>query len=724
MQFNTYFCKAGYNLYRLQMKQLLWIFLFLPPFQIQGQQISQQYTIIDSLKNIIATAQHDTIKINAYNAWDNIIYLSDPQLDQELNHKIVEIAIHNLNKKTLSTTEKIVFQKSLALALNSLGIISYNKGDNSLARDYYSKSLKIRTDINDLKGIAATLNNIGIVYQDQAENAKAIDYYTRSLRINEEIGDKNGEANCLSNIGRIYYGQKELDKALYYQMRSLKIREKTGDKIGMAIAYNNIGSIYLDQKNSEKAIEYFNRYLKIGEEIGDKNKIALALDNIGTVYEAQQNLIKALEYYNRSLELFKSTENKKWESALLVKIGSIYAKKGGNAKAIELYINAITIAQAVRQVAITKDASRALYTSYKTSGKYKEALTMHELYIQMRDSILSESNQKEILQQEFKYAYEKQKALDTKEKEKQLAITLEKEQKQNVILSIVTFSFLTVSALSFSLFNRFKLINKQKKIIEQQNLHILESINYSKKIQDSLLPSLKTMQNSIQNLYIYYKPKAIVSGDFYFFKELENHVLFVCADCTGHGVPGGFMCTLGNLLLDKITNDIALSPSKILNCLNNEIIRILHQHDGGEIQDGIDLSICLIDLKSHTVDFSGARNGITIVTDGKAKRYKADPLPVGGCYIKNGVPLERNFRTQTIPISSKDWIYMYTDGYIEQSGGRDGGPMNYAEFENVLITLSGKNTEDEKKIFLQNHLYNWKKSNQQDDDILIIGLQI
>ena len=281
-----------------------------------------------------------------------------------------------------------------------------------------------------------------------------------------------------------------------------------------------------------------------------------------------------------------------------------------------------------------------------------------------------------------------------------------------------------VSVFAGFIFRSLRITNKQKKIIESQKFQIVESINYSKKIQNSLLPDISEMQKSIPDLFVFYEPKDIVSGDFYYFCEFEKYTILACVDCTGHGVPGGFMSTLGSLLLDKIVNSEILSPSEILNKLSDEIIRVLHQQDGGEIQDGMDLSICLIDRINKKIEFSGARNGIIVISEWKAKRYKADLFPVGGNYMKKGVAIERNFKTQSISINHNDWIYMYTDGFMEQVGGEESIPMNYTQFEKQLIAVSKKQSPEEKNNLLQTEIDNWRGKNERDDDILIMGFQI
>jgi tetratricopeptide (TPR) repeat protein len=160
----------------ITVKYVWFIISLLLFFNIRGYSQNKKEHLIDSLKQCVEISTNDTAKINAYKAWDDLIYISDPKLDEELNQKIVSLAQSNLIKESFTRKELLFYKKSLALAFNSLGIITYTKGESSEALDYYNKSLLIRQELNDKKGIAATLNNIGIIFQDQAENGKAIDY--------------------------------------------------------------------------------------------------------------------------------------------------------------------------------------------------------------------------------------------------------------------------------------------------------------------------------------------------------------------------------------------------------------------------------------------------------------------------------------------------------------------------------------------------------------------
>lgn len=689
-----------------------------------GQLTPKQEHTVDSLKSFINKAQHDTLKINAYTAWDNIIYISDPKLDQELNLKIVDLANENLKKESLGSSEKKAFKKALSLGYNSLGIIFYNKGDFDKAINYYSRSLKIREEIGDKKGIAATLNNFGIVYQDQGDNAKAIEYYSRSLKTNEEIGDRKGEANNLSNIGRIYRDLKDLSKAIDYQFRSLKIRETIGDKRGMAIAYSNIGSIYSDEGNTEKSMEYFNRYLKISEEIGDKNNIALALANIGLVYKNQKDDTKALDYYSRSLKMFEEIGKKKWEAVSLTNIGEIYNQKGETEKAIGFYKKALAIAQEAGLVSATKDASRSLAASFKITGNYKDALRMHELYINMRDSILSENSQKEIIKQEIKYTYDKQKAIDAKEYEKQKEVSDEREQKQKVISYATAGSLLLVLVFTFFVFNRLRFTRKQNKIIEEQKnqveekqKEILASITYAKRLQEAILPPEHYVKTHLPESFILYKPKDIVAGDFYWMERRGKNLFIAAADCTGHGVPGAMVSVVCSNALNRAVLEFSITdPGEILDKTRELVLETFSRSDE-DVKDGMDISLATINTNTKEIKWSGANNPLWYISKGILTEIKANKQSIG----KTDNPLP--FTTHCLQLNKGDLFYLFTDGYADQFGGPLGKKFKYKALKEMLLQNSLLSNSEQKEK-LESSFQTWMGPLEQIDDVCLIGVKI
>jgi tetratricopeptide (TPR) repeat protein len=668
MKIITTTLKFGTSKFSLRLVKIILIYLLLIT-KVNAQETTNRR--IDSLVNSLAQA-NDTTLVNTLNQ------ISKEYTSTGNYTKALEYA-NNAEKNA----EKISYVKGIAYAYNNIGIIYSNSGDYTASMTSYLKALNNFEKINNLIGVANIYGNIGIIHMVQNNYEKSLENTLKSLAIKEKLGDKKALLTGYNNLGLIYCKKNEYDKALENYFKCVELLKAKQDKNALAVCYNNIGNTYKLQKKYGKALDIEMKALLISKEIADTQSIGYSYYNIGCLYIELNDYELAKKYINDALAIDK-------------KIGNKDAVK-------EEYIS--------------------LSTLYEKQGDYARAFEYHQLYASVKDSLLNEESSRQIAEMNTKYESEK------KEKDIQLLTKDKKLQeteigKQKLIKNLFIIGLLIAVCFAFIILNRFRVTRKQKIIIEHQNEQIVESINYSKRIQNSLLPNVAEIKENIPSLFVLYEPKNIVSGDFYYFKRFENYSVLACVDCTGHGVPGGFMSTLGSLLLDKIVNNKALKPSEILIQLNNEIIRILHQQAGGELQDGMDLSVCLIDKKNGIIEYSGARNGIIVVKNNEAKRYKANPLPVGGNYMKKGVPIERNFKTESIALNNNDWVFMYTDGFIEQIGGIENQPMNYEQFEKQLINTTRLNTDEEKIDLLKSELTTWSGNNEQTDDVLIIGFNL
>ena len=265
-------------------------------------------------------------------------------------------------------------------------------------------------------------------------------------------------------------------------------------------------------------------------------------------------------------------------------------------------------------------------------------------------------------------------------------------------------------------------LNKEKIKVEKQNNEITKSINYAKRIQYSILPEDALLKEFFKEHFVLYQPKDIVGGDFFWYRCFGKISVIATVDCTGHGVPGGFMSMMGSLLLDKIIQLDNLNTSKILQDLHKEITRVLNQSSGGEIQDGMDIAICIIDKEKSKLHFSGARNGIMILSGEKLNYLNADIFSVGGSYSNKSKLLKRNFKTHSIDLKSNDWVFMYTDGFYDQLGGELVNSMGVDYFKKTLIESA--NIEGRKVEFLKNSFNDWKGNLPQIDDVLVLGFQV
>jgi transcriptional regulator with GAF, ATPase, and Fis domain len=262
---------------------------------------------------------------------------------------------------------------------------------------------------------------------------------------------------------------------------------------------------------------------------------------------------------------------------------------------------------------------------------------------------------------------------------------------------------------------------KQKEIIEEKNKHITDSIIYAKRIQQAILPPEEVFVNYLKNSFVLYKPKDIVSGDFYWIERKENKILFAVVDCTGHGVPGAFMSIIGYNGLNQIVNEYNISkPSEILNELNKNISRSLKQReDESKIRDGMDLSICCIDLENNTLEYAGANNPIFIVRNNKVIEIKADKHPIGNFVGET----EFRFTNKELTLFKDDRLYLFSDGYADQFGGPRGKKMKYTRFRDLLLEHHEKPMKIQKEL-LDFVFEEWRGDLEQIDDVCVIGLKV
>ena len=675
--------------------------------------------------------------------------------------------------KSLKIQNLINDKQGIATSLNNIGFVYYNQGDDQKALEYYHKSLKIDEELKNKQGISSTFNNIGLIYDNQGNIPKALEYHHKSLKIKEEINDKQGVANSLNNIGLIYDNQGETQKALEYYHKCLKITEETNDKQGIAISLNNIGTIYDDQGDNTKALEYHLKSLKIREEINDKRGIANSLNNIGFIYDIQGDVPKALEYYHKSLKIDEELKNKKGVVISLVNISDAMLLQGQVDVALDYAKRSITIAKELGYPEQIKQAATNLKKIYQKQNKFKEAFEMFELEILMRDSINNAETKKASIRKQFQYQYEKKAAADSvknaeEQKVKNAQLSAQTAQiKQERIQRYALFSgLILVIAFSGFVYNRFRLSQRQKKIIELQknevdnayemlhekNKEITDSITYAKRLQQAILPPTEFIKTNFPESFILYKPKDIVAGDFYWAEKIDDLFFIAAADCTGHGVPGAMVSVVCSNALNRSVNEFGLTNTGKILDKTRELVIQTFEKSNEEVKDGMDISLLCIDKRNQKVFWSGANNPLWFTQNTVTSSYsnpavtssevekstdssldsarpdnnlasatlieiKADKQPVGKSYeLKPFTSKEIEYKSNTI-------FYLFTDGLADQFGGPKGKKFKYKQFEEILISIKDK-TMQEQSEFINNKFEEWKGDLEQVDDVCVIGIKI
>ncbi len=259
----------------------------------------------------------------------------------------------------------------------------------------------------------------------------------------------------------------------------------------------------------------------------------------------------------------------------------------------------------------------------------------------------------------------------------------------------------------------------KNKIIEEKNKNIQSSLNYAKRLQTATLPSTEAIQQHLNNSFVFYQPRDVVSGDFYWIERIENKVVIVVADCTGHGIPGAFLSTIGVVLLNKIVLDGKVTtPNKILSKMDYHVPQTF-RHNVTSIADGMDMAVCTLNLDDLSLEFSGAKTPLLLLKDGELMVIKGDKSPIGGHYKQSST-----FKNHCLQLAKGDQFFLYTDGFQDQFGGEHGKKVMAAPFRKVLFRVA-QNPINEQLNLLTKILNNWVGSSyRQIDDILVIGIKI
>ncbi|MBK7128187.1 MAG: tetratricopeptide repeat protein [Crocinitomicaceae bacterium] len=757
----------------------LLVVILLLPFGVHAQLTAEQEKKVDSLKQVVQYAPHDTLKVNAILAWGKTIRRADGETYQKLLDKADSICDLNLTVNQSSSLQTFFIKKKSKI-INLRGDFHRDHGDYDTALGFYTQALNLIKQTNDQIELAATYNSIGIVYGMQADYKTCEEWMMKSLAIYEQLDDKDGMASTYNNLGNIHYYQGDYKPAIDFWSQSLKMKEETGDKRGMANTLNNIGNIHKAQNDNEKAIDYYNQSLALYEELDapdgmittssnlagiyldlgqiekaqslywmcyetslsldDKKGISDAYNGLGMVYKTRGNLDSAEIYFNHSLSLREGMGDAKGIAETLNHLAGIYFEKGRIKDAIQLSERSMNLGREMNSLTHIKTAAELLWKINKKINNPARALEMHELYIQIRDSLQSEENKMEIIRHEFEYQYEKQAAADSilasesnKIKDAQIhAKNLESKQRKlenYVLLGILAITLV----LGGIIFHRFRVTKVQKGIIETQKLQvdqaygilevknreITDSIKYAQRIQKAILPTNKRVNECLKDSFILYQPKDIVAGDFYWLEERDGKILFAASDCTGHGVPGAMVSVICVNGLNRAVRENGLTePGKILDKTRELVIAEFEKSDD-EVKDGMDISLCSLSWQDMQMQWAGANNPLWIFRKDKQEiqEIKADKQPIGK--VENPA----SFKTHQVAVNKGDIIYLITDGFKDQFGGKKGKKFKASHLKNLLLSVCDESMETQRKI-ISEAFENWKGNLEQIDDVCILGVRI
>lgn len=593
-------------------------------------------------------------------------------------------------------------------------------------------SLQIAKSKGYTEELAFVYKMKGILNDEQGLYAEAIQQYLLAIKEYEKIPDSMGVAKCEANIGMIYRNMKKQNEAIPYFRKSAGVFNQYNFYYGIQLCYTNIGICHMDLGALDSAEIYFQSALDIMHKTGDVDPSVYG--NMGLLYSLTDRKQEAKEYLEKCIALIEadSPDNqnlKVWYQNL----GVVYLDFGQVDQAIEMLEKAKNMSGTNTFTREMTYLLKSLSRAYEAKGDFKEALAYYKQLVVVNDSIYTTDNLAQINDVKARYESEKQELLIeslNKEKEIESAKRSQEEAKVKymtigafllgIILLAFVFGFISKVKANKKISEQNVQIESQRMSLQAKNEEILSSIEYAKRIQTAILPPDKIVKEYLNESFIFYRPKDIVAGDFYWMERQNDKLLFAVADCTGHGVPGALVSVVCHNALNRSVREFGLhKPGEILD-KTRELVTEQFSKSEENVRDGMDIALVSLRFEENgttTLEYAGANNPLWIVRKNKLEELKPTKQPIGKYENMSA------FETHTTVIDQGDSIYLFSDGYSDQFGGASGKKFKSGALRKLLVEMSHKTMAEQRKS-IENVFDSWKGELEQIDDICIIGVKL
>ncbi len=638
---------------------------------------------------------------------------------------LICIFFQNLSALNIDSLKKSINKQNVDTnylnAILKIGNLYYYEGNLDSSLKYFTLGLNNSKTLNFPKYICSFYSELGTIYREKGIYDKASENILNALTIADANKFDLKKASCYNSIAIVYTIQKQFEKAFEFYNKAMVIYQKKNNLGGQASINNNLGLIYLEQKKNDEALDLFNKAKTLNFKVKNFYGVASNSENIGLIFENLKQYDSAQIYYEKAYKIWESRKDTHSLSINMGYIGKSLINQNKFKDAITILTKALSFSKRINSKSTERDISLYLSKAYEETGNLNNAFKFYKLGNQLNDSLLNSDKLREITEMQLNYTFNKKQlqdsvkhSLEVNEKENEII-----SQKKNASIAIV-FLGVFIILLFFVIRGYFqknktnKIITEQKLLVEQKQKEILDSINYAKKIQNTLLANQDFLNENIKNNFIYYNPKDIVSGDFYW-ATLKNNLFYLAVcDSTGHGVPGAFMSLLNiGYLSEAINEKNIINPNDVFNYVREKLITSLSK-DGQK--DGFDGLLICLNKESNQITYAAANNKLILVRDGNLTELASDRMPVG-----LGVKSE-SFKHNLLQLKPNDALYIYTDGFADQFGGVKGKKFKYKQLNEILLNNAHLPLKTQKDN-LASTFENWKGNLEQVDDVCIIGLQ-
>ncbi|HDP54173.1 MAG TPA: hypothetical protein ENN24_00580, partial [Bacteroidetes bacterium] len=627
---------------------------------------------------------------------------------------------------------------------NSIGYLNFMLNGFDEALHSFKQALDIAKQQKVENSLMANLYcNIGVCNQNLNSYANAIASINSALAFLDPVNNPDQYAETLNTLAWIYYKKGDLYNASKRSKESIEWAKKTNNPILLAECYKTYSTLLKAGNDPIAALEFYERHSHLRDSVAlekriEENSADDLLAQLEKAEKEQKLYIADREMQELMLKQLRLESEKRKQEILILK----------NEKEMQQ----LESEKAYQSLELTKRKQEAALQK-STIKNLEQANEIKEFQIKQKEA-------------EEKQRKREIELLQIEKERQQLVIEKETEIRKRAIWMLVL-SFLVLALVIFSLITTRKknrLLAEQKQVIEQKNANleqankdileknfqlselaeeiraqneeittqkdliedknksITDSIQYASLIQSAVLPSTDELAQCFSDSFILYKPRDIVSGDFWWFLKTQNRAILAVADCTGHGVPGAFLSMLGSTLLSEIgTQYPNINSSDLLDELQARMVNAL-VHDGraNPQRDGMDIAVCIFNDNSNEVEFTGANNPLYILRNQEVIVFKADKMPIG---LREGKSALKRFTLHTINYQPNDRFIMFSDGYADQFGGESNRKLMYKNFRNLLIESSNL-PMDKQKEFLDKSFAQWQGYNQQVDDVIVLGVQV
>ncbi len=581
---------------------------------------------------------------------------------------------------------------------------------------------------------------MAVILATLGDTATCLQYYDRAIEINKELGDNLELTRNYLNKSIVLQNSGRYNEAKSLNLKALKLSKSTGSYLDHGEAAIEYACLLHKTGHTDSCYFYLNTVLLDTAFQGYKPILKDAYTQIAVCLLEEKKLNQAFDYAQKAYDMSKEAEDKEDESTASKILYKIYLQRGNYQKALKFYRHHKELMEQIQNMSNQKEILTREYQKLLLLQKEKDSLNA---------SLAEEQSKKELLEKDLEITKSRNQIFylsgagifalivifllyrNNKQKQKDKEVILSQKEEITVERDKA---------------NENYLIAEEKKIqLQERNKEILDSIKYAKRLQEAVLPPQKLVKEWLTNSFIIYKPKEIVSGDFYWMEtttikdsdKSTNITFFAAADCTGHGVPGAMVSVICAGALNRAVNEYKLSDvGEILNKVSEIVVESFKQ-SGERVADGMDIALCGLDIGRKKLFFTGANNPLWVITsenklntESTYKSFNLEDHPNRFLHEIKGTKQhiglndnQKEFQTSEVQLQPGDGIFVFSDGLADQFGGSRGKKFKYQQFREILIENFDQNM-DQLRDIINEKFESWKGDMEQVDDICVIGVKI